>query len=65
MLHGVLWNLFHTPFYPWQILALLPVCLAIAWVCQRTQSTLPGLVIHGVVNGLPALLAVMMALAGG
>jgi membrane protease YdiL (CAAX protease family) len=61
LVHGVLWTLFHVPFYPWQILALLPTCLALAWVCHRQQNTTPGIVMHWLFNGLPLLLALVAA----
>jgi membrane protease YdiL (CAAX protease family) len=62
LIHGGLWALFHAPFYPWQVIALLPICLAIAWVCQRRQSTTPGLVLHTLANGTPFVFALLMAL---
>jgi membrane protease YdiL (CAAX protease family) len=67
LLHGTLWCLFHTPFYPWQILALLPVCLVIAYTARRFHSTTPAIVMHFVYNGLGALLilAGILGVGGG
>jgi membrane protease YdiL (CAAX protease family) len=61
LVHGVLWTLFHVPFYPWQAFALLPTCLALAWVCHRQQNTTPGIIMHWLFNGAPLLLALVAA----
>jgi membrane protease YdiL (CAAX protease family) len=57
LIHGTLWALFHVPFYPWQLFALLPTCLALAWVAQRQQNTTAGLLMHTLFNGLPLVIA--------
>jgi membrane protease YdiL (CAAX protease family) len=44
--HGVLWLLWHLAFYPWQVFALLPICLAIPFIAQRRQNTWPAILIH-------------------
>lgn len=62
IIHGVLWTLFHVPFYPWQVLALLPVCLTIAFVAQRRQNTWPAIILHALVNGLPLVMVLAMVL---
>lgn len=61
LVHGALWTLFHVPFYPWQIFALLPTCLALSWVAQRQQNTTAGLLMHTLFNGLPLVIAVAAA----
>ena len=48
--HGTLWAVFHV-FKWWEIIALLPLTLALAYVCQRRRNSTPGLVIHAAVNG--------------
>jgi membrane protease YdiL (CAAX protease family) len=58
-IHGTLWAGFHLGFYLTDFLVLLPGALAYAWVCQRCKSTVPGLVAHGVLNGLAAIRIVM------
>ena len=61
LIHGALWTLFHVPFYPWQIVALLPTCLALAWVTHRQQNTTAGIVMHYLFNGLPLVIALAAA----
>ncbi|MDE2307721.1 MAG: CPBP family intramembrane metalloprotease [Xanthomonadaceae bacterium] len=50
--HGFLWAGFHMSFFPTDFFVILPGALAYAWVCQRQRSTVPGIVAHGVLNGL-------------
>jgi membrane protease YdiL (CAAX protease family) len=62
LVHGLLWALFHTVFYPWQILGLAPLCLAISYAAQRTRSIWSGILIHSLTNGLamvPLILGVL------
>ncbi len=60
--HGLLWTSFHL-FKWWDLLGLLPVCLVIAYVSQRTQNNWPALIAHFLFNGL-GLLVMMIAVAG-
>ena len=60
--HGLLWTSFHL-FKWWDLLGLLPVCLVIAYVSQRTQNNWPALTAHFLFNGL-GLLVMIMAVAG-
>jgi len=46
LIHGLLWWLWHLAFYPWQVVALLPICLALPYIAQRRQNTWVALVIH-------------------
>jgi membrane protease YdiL (CAAX protease family) len=57
--NGVLWWLWHLAFYPWQVFALLPICLALPFVAQRRRSTWVALVIH-LQNGAAFLLVLAM-----
>jgi membrane protease YdiL (CAAX protease family) len=45
-IHGLLWLLWHVTFYPWQALALLPICLVIPFIAQRLHNTWPAVIIH-------------------
>lgn len=45
LIHGTLWTLFHV-YQWWDLAALLPVCLAIAYLAQRSKSIWPGLAVH-------------------
>lgn len=60
--HGLLWTAFHT-FKWWDLVGLLPVCLVIAYVSQRTRNNWPALIAHGLFNGL-ALILVIAAVTG-
>lgn len=61
VIHGGLWLLWHLAFYPWQVFALLPICLAIPFVAQRRQSTWPAIIIH-MQNGIVLVMIVAMVL---
>jgi len=64
-IHGVLWAVFHA-YKWWSVPGLIPIALGLAWVCQREESTTPGLLIHLVTNGvgLIPLVAGVMGLLG-
>jgi membrane protease YdiL (CAAX protease family) len=61
LIHGLLWLAWHLAFYPWQALALLPICLAIPYIAQRRQNTWPALIIH-TQNGLVLVLVLALVL---
>jgi membrane protease YdiL (CAAX protease family) len=52
VVHGVLWDGFHIFYHQtaWSFLAYLPVTLSIAYVCQKTKNTWPGIISHTVAN---------------
>lgn len=49
--HGLCYHLFHM-FYPWDFFRILPESLAYAFVRQKTDNTLPGIIAHFVFNSL-------------
>lgn len=59
LVHGILWTLFHLPFW-WNLVALLPSTLSLSFVVSRLKNTTPGIIAHSVLNGL----AVVMLLLG-
>ena len=61
-LHGVLWAFFHI-FKWWDVLNLLPITLSLTWVCCKFKNTTPGIVIHGVTNGI-ALIPLLLGVLG-
>ncbi len=61
LVNGVLWLLWHVAFYPWQIFALLPICLAVPFVAQRRRNTWAAVVIH-LQNGVFQMLVLAMVL---
>jgi membrane protease YdiL (CAAX protease family) len=62
VVHGLLWTAFHA-FKWWDLVGLLPVCLVIAYISQRTRNHWPALIAHGLFNGL-ALYLVLAAVLG-
>jgi membrane protease YdiL (CAAX protease family) len=51
LVHGILWTLFHAPFW-WNLVSLLPSTLSLSYVTCRLRNTTPGIVAHAVMNGL-------------
>jgi len=43
------------------LLVLIPFGIALAWVRERTDSVVPGMLVHGIFNGGTLLLAVALA----
>jgi membrane protease YdiL (CAAX protease family) len=62
LLHGRLWTAFHA-FKWWDIIGLLPVCLAISFSAQRLKNNWPALIAHALFNGM-SLLAVIAGVVG-
>ncbi len=61
LINGLMWWLWHLTFYPWQVFALLPICLAIPFVAQRRQNNWPAIIIHWQ-NGISLLLILALVL---
>jgi membrane protease YdiL (CAAX protease family) len=47
--NGLLWSLFHI-FHPWDIVPLIPIALAMAYMAQRRKSVWLPIVAHAVLN---------------
>lgn len=63
LVHGLLWNLFHLPIYPWYLIFGLGVTLPLSFVVCHTRSTWVGIIVHALVNvSFPIL--VTLAVAG-
>ncbi len=54
LVHGVLWNLFHSFFY-WELVFLLPGCLALSYLAQKSKNTWPGIIAH-LASSIPTLI---------
>jgi membrane protease YdiL (CAAX protease family) len=50
LVNGLLWNLFIHFFMRWSFIGLLPVSLVVPYICQKTKSLWPGVIIHGTGN---------------
>lgn len=59
LVHGLLWAAFHL-FKWWDILALLPVTLTIAFVSQRLQNNTPAVILHYLINGIGFVIFVLL-----
>ena len=55
--NGLLWTVFHV-FKWWDLIGLLPVCLALAYVSQRTKNNWPALIAHFLFNGLALVMVI-------
>ncbi|HKZ70997.1 MAG TPA: CPBP family intramembrane glutamic endopeptidase, partial [Anaerolineales bacterium] len=62
IVHGLMWAAFHL-FAPWNLIAILPGCLALSYVAQRLKNTWPAVIAHGLANGLLVLIVVVMGIA--
>lgn len=51
LVNGLLWNLSHIC-WRWNMIMILPGCLAIPFVCQKVKNTYPGIIVHVLLNGL-------------
>ena len=60
--HGLLWAGFHF-FKWWEILALIPMTLTVAFISQRLQNNTPALIVHYVFNGI-SFIAFVLLVAG-
>ncbi|MFN8486239.1 MAG: CPBP family intramembrane glutamic endopeptidase [Caldilineaceae bacterium] len=58
VVHGFCWTLFHTFFY-WELLLLLPGCLALAFVASKCKNTWPGIIAHFAYN-VPSLVFIVI-----
>lgn len=50
LVNGILWNIAVHFFIRWSYVGLLPVSLIVPYVCQKTKSFWPGVIIHGIGN---------------
>ena len=64
LVHGLLWNLFHLPLYPWYLVFGLPITLALSYVTQKTGNTWVPILLHSLAN-LPLTLLVIGVATGG
>ncbi|HLF31840.1 MAG TPA: CPBP family intramembrane glutamic endopeptidase [Xanthomonadales bacterium] len=63
LIHGLLWTAFHG-FAPWNLLTILPGCLALSYVAQRLENTWPAIIAHGLANGLLVIIVVVLGITG-
>lgn len=61
IVHGLPWAAFHL-FAPWNFISILPGCLAVSYVAQKLKNTWPGIIAHGLANGLLVLIVVVLGI---
>jgi membrane protease YdiL (CAAX protease family) len=54
VIHGVLWGLFHI-FWKWNLIILLPSCLALSYVIYKRKNTWIGIISHMAFNSVPLI----------
>lgn len=54
VIHGTLWGLFHI-FWKWNLIILLPSCLALSFVIYKRKNTWIGIVAHMAFNSAPLI----------
>jgi membrane protease YdiL (CAAX protease family) len=64
MIHGLLWTLFHAPFW-WNFIALMPSTFSLSYVVSKTKNTTPGIIAHSVMNGLGFVMILLGVLGLG
>lgn len=62
ILHGVFWTMFHM-FKWWDLLNLLPFCLALSFIIQKRKSTWTSIIAHACMN-LSGLVIITLAVFG-
>ena len=55
LIHGVQWTLYHI-MKPWEMLMLLPGCIAYAILATWSKNIVPGIMVHFLFNGLGVVL---------
>jgi membrane protease YdiL (CAAX protease family) len=61
LINGACWWLWHC-FWRWQLVALLPIIFLLPLVCQKTKSTVPGMIAHGTMNFIAVAMITISAL---
>lgn len=60
--HGALWGLFHV-FWKWNLIILLPSCLALSFVVHKRKNTWIGIISHMAFNSAP-LIGIIIGIIG-
>lgn len=59
IVNGICWFLWHC-FWRWQMIALIPSMLLLPLAAQKTKSTVPGLISHGLMNLFAVILIMIL-----
>jgi membrane protease YdiL (CAAX protease family) len=63
LVHGLMWNLFHLPIYPWYLVYGLPITLVTSFIAQKTGNTWTAIILHGLAN--VTMYALMIGVVAG
>lgn len=58
LINGLLWNFIIHLFFRWSYITLLPISLLLPYICQKTKSIWPGVIIHGIGNAILLLIII-------
>ena len=61
LIHGVQWTLFHLV-KPWELIMLLPGCIAYGILAQWSKNIWPGIIVHMAFNGLGVIMVTLAVL---
>lgn len=62
LIHGILWGMFHI-FWKWNLIILLPSCLALSYVVNKRKNTWIGIIAHMAFNSAP-LVGLIIGITG-
>lgn len=54
VVHGTLWGFFHI-FWKWNLIILIPSCLAVSYVIYKRKNTWIGIITHMAFNSIPLI----------
>lgn len=61
LVNGICWLLWHC-FWRWQMIALIPVTMLLPLIAQKTRSTIPGIIAHGIMNLVTVIILVILVI---
>lgn len=62
LVNGLLWNMSHIC-WRWNMLMILPGCIAIPFLSQKLKNTYPGIIVHTILNGF-AIIPIIQGIFG-
>ena len=62
MVNGLPWNLVVHAVPKWQYIGVMPSMLLTPWLAQKLRNTWPGIIAHGLANGLLVLIVVVLGI---
>lgn len=59
IINGCCWWVWHC-FWRWQLVAILPVAFLLPFVAQKSKSTVPGMIAHGLMNLIGVVIVTLL-----